>query len=135
MAASPGHRHDMFYLQSDIARTAVGASPIPLGQDILTYEIALQLALLIVDTLDVRGLHFLRVETRYLDVDLMYGQAGGHEAHSLDGCLRFRAQRGRQPAFRSATIGEAGLPVAGFPATATATILPSLGQCAADVAP
>src|SRR5712691_2109372 len=130
-ASAPGGQ--VLNLEGDTLCMAVDACSIPLLKQVFPQQIPLQLALLVLCSVNVRVVHFLRVETRYFNVDLAYGQEGSYQVYSFDRRFRFRAKRRREPAAFAPTIGKPGWPVSSFAASPIAAILASLGQLEAYV--
>src|SRR2546421_7060852 len=110
----------MFDLQRDFFSATISTVTLPLLQEILTQEIALQFALLIFQTGDFRALHLLGVETSNFHVDLAHRQDPRHEMHGLDRSFCLRTERWRQPASGLPAIGKAGSAIPGVSGTAGA---------------
>src|SRR2546421_12574153 len=108
----------MFDLQRDFFSATISTVTLPLLQEILTQEIALQFALLIFQTGDFRALHLLGVETSNFHVDLAHRQDPRHEMHGLDRSFCLRTERWPQPASGLPAIGIAGSAILGVSVSA-----------------
>src|SRR5712692_595424 len=133
ITSTSGPGDNMFDLQRDSFRPTISTVTLPLLQEILTQEIALQFALLVFQTGDFRVLHLLGVEPSNFHVDLAHRQDPRHELHGLDRRFRLRTQRWRHPASGPAAIGKAGSAIAGVAETPRAAVLASLRQLVRDI--